>query len=195
MRVAMSVNGIAGALGGSGGATGRGHVAPPTSPPPGGGAISPPRSGGTGTTSGPRQTGSPNPGSGGGVTFGTYIPFTNFGSGSWIYSPPSANNSGFGGASAAFPTTGFYVSPTGGSSNALQLRLDQLRVAFLTAYVDFVRQRTVQQTFDVLLPTGFTPKKKAPTIAIQVPPPSISLIQQAYLPPSQVGASILSIIA
>lgn len=176
----MSLNGIA--VGGSP-AAGTGHSSGSTTPPPTGG------SGGSGTGTAP-GSGSGSTGSGGGVTFGTYIPFTNYGSTGWTYGSSSTQG---GASSAAFPTT---LASTGSESAALRLQLDRLRVAFLTAFVQLVRQKNM----DLLMPNAFRKSGvKGVTISLQVAPPTAEQIQQAYLPstngPLPTASSILSIIA
>ncbi len=186
----MPVNGIAGGMGsgliGFGGSTGAGHGAAATPPASGPGSSISAGTGSTGTTSGDPPTPS-----GGGVTFGTYVSFANYGSTPWIYPGNNGLPSTQGSASAAFPTS---LASTGGVGNAIQNRIDQLRVAFLTALVEMVRQNTMS----ALMPNALGITKasnKNLTISIQVAPPSAAAIQQAYQPSATTGGSILSIVA
>ena len=186
----MPVNGIAGGMGsgliGFGGSTGAGHAAAATPPASGPGSSSSAGTGSTGTTSG-----DPSTPSGGGVTFGTYVSFANYGSTPWIYPGNNGLPSTQGSASAAFPTS---LASTGGADKSLQAQLDRLRVALLTALVGMARQNTLS----VLMPTAFgitTPSNRNLTISMQVAPPSAAAIQQAYQPSATTGGSILSIVA
>ena len=193
-----------GGLGGGGSATGSGHAGGSGSSGSGGsaGSGSAGSSGtgtiGTGTGSGTGSGSGSGSGSGGGVTFGTYISFNDYGSTPWIYgagsSSPSATVPGIGGASAAFPTTG--VSSSTGSAAALRDQLDRLRIAFLTAFVDLVRQRNLELLLPQAASVGVGATSRVPpTIALQVTPPSAASIQQAYQQSTGLAGSILSIVA
>lgn len=165
------------------------HVVPP--PAQGG-------SGGTRTSNESRGSGSSAAPSGGGVTFGTYVSFSNTGS-------PSISNASQGGAfSAAFPSTlGFVTGSTGSLSvaAALQNRIDFLRLAFLTAFVELVRQRNMELLFPGVAAlsgkTSIQPAKKPVTIALEVSTPSIAAVERAYFPATTANGStsILSIVA
>ena len=184
----MTVNGIAGGLSGAitpvTGSGGHGH----------GGGASPGDGVGGGLGTGGSGGGSAGPASSsGGVTFGTYISFTNYGSTPWIYSPPSTQGSA---STAAFPTSlssAGGASPAGGQIEALQNRITQMRTALLSAFVQFVQNQSMQ----LLMPNvpGQLNAKRNLTISLQIAPPTAAAVQQAYQPTTTPSGTILSIVA
>lgn len=187
----MTVNGIAGGLGGAitppHGSSGTGGSGGGSHGGSGGAGSGGSVGGGLGTGgSGGGGSGS-TPGSSGGVTFGTYISFTNYGSTPWIYSPPTTQGSA---STAAFPTSS---SSSGGTIESLQNRIAQMRTALLTAFVGFMKQ----QSLELLTPRvpGQPSVQRNLTISIQIATPSAAVVQQAYQPTATPSGSILSIVA